>query len=91
MKNEQIAVVAIFAGITVIGGGIIKTAKTMRVERQKRKSIAKWQHETIATIHAIRDDVLADLRDPTKPLNETFAKMNDEMKFMNILVNQPKY
>lgn len=89
--DRQVKVAYAFIGI-VIGRAVARNISTIRTERKKRQQILAWQQENIACIHNAKIR-LFEMLESDEPISgmDLMTAWTEEMKFIDIVQNQPKY
>ena len=80
-----------FAGLASCGVIGHEFMKIMKTERAKRKRIKAWEQENIACIRAYKARMEDFIDSPEFTMHELGKRMKEEIAFLDIVKNQPKY
>lgn len=90
MEKDQATIVAC-AFLTVVGIGVLAAMPTIQEEMKKRAKIREWERETKACAKNTKDRLLNLLNDPRAKSSDFWSAYDEEMKFLDIMINRPRY
>ncbi len=91
MNDKLKAQICLGLAGTIIGGYVAAYVKVVHTEKKKREKIDQWQTENLECIANYRKRIMAAYADDSISIEEFWTIIRDEIKFLNIVHNQPMY
>jgi hypothetical protein len=91
MNDKLKAQICLSLAGAIVTGGIVKYVQVVRTERKKRQKIDQWQAENLECIANYRRRIMEAYVDESVDINEFLEIIKAEMRFLNIVQNQPMY
>jgi hypothetical protein len=91
MNDKLKAQICLTLAGTIIGGYVVTYANVLRTERKKRQKIAEWETMQLQCIENYRKAIHAVVADENVSIEEFWRIVTEELKFLNIVKQQPMY